>query len=83
MNATPTVPEADVLLVIDGALPAAETVSVNVAVPVPDAFVAPIVTELVPLAVGVPVIAPVEVLTDKPLGKPLALKLVGLLLAVI
>jgi hypothetical protein len=41
------------------------------------------VTELVPLAVGVPVIAPVVVLTDNPLGKPVALKLVGLLLAVI
>jgi hypothetical protein len=48
-------------------------VSDNDAVPVPLALVAPIVTELVPLAVGVPVIAPVEVFTDKPPGKPLAL----------
>jgi hypothetical protein len=53
--------------------PAAEIVSVNVAVPVPLAFVAPMVTELVPLVVGVPVIAPVEVLTDNPPGRPLAL----------
>jgi hypothetical protein len=67
------VPDAEVLLVITGGLLAAAIVSVNVAVPVPLAFVAPIVTELVPLAVGVPVIAPVEVFTDSPPGRPVAL----------
>ena len=37
------------------------------------------VTELVPDAVGVPVMAPLPVFTDKPDGSPVALKLVGLL----
>ncbi len=58
-------------------------VSVRLAVPVPMALVAPMVTVLVPLAVGVPVMAPVLVLIDNPPGRPVALKLVGLLLAVI
>ncbi len=62
---------------------AGEMVSVSVAVPVPVALVAPIVTVLVPLAVGVPVMAPVEVFTDNPPGRPVALKLVGVLVAVI
>ncbi len=83
MNALPTVPEAVLLLVMEVGLPAAATVSVSVKFPVPEALVAPRVTVLVPLALGVPVIAPVVVLTDNPAGKPLALKLVGLLLAVI
>ncbi len=73
MNAVPTVPEADVLLVIEGALPAAAIVRVNVAVPVPDAFVAPITTELVPLTVGVPLMIPVPEFTANPAGKPVAL----------
>lgn len=55
----------------------------SVAVVVPPAFVAPIVTLEVPVAVGVPLIAPVLVLTLKPAGNPVALKLVGELLAVI
>ena len=38
---------------------------------------------LVPEAVGVPEMSPVLVLTDNPTGKPVALKLVGLLMAVI
>ena len=59
------------------------TVIFNVAEPVPPALVALIVTLDVPAAVGVPVIAPVEVLTLKPAGRPVALKLVGLLLALI
>jgi hypothetical protein len=66
-----------------GGLPAAAIVIVSVAVPVPVELVAPIVTELVPAADGVPVMAPVEVLTDNPEGSPVALKLVGLLVAVI
>jgi hypothetical protein len=59
------------------------TVTVSVAVPVPPAFVAPRVTLDVPVAEGVPVMRPVAVFTDKPVGKPVALKLVGELLAVI
>jgi hypothetical protein len=59
------------------------TVIFNVTEPVPPAFVALIVTLDVPAAVGVPVIAPVEVLTLKPAGRLVALKLVGLLLALI
>jgi hypothetical protein len=60
-------------LVMDGiALPAA-IVTVKVAVPVPDGFVAPIVTLDVPDAVGVPEIIPVEVLTERPAGRPVAL----------
>ena len=45
---------------------------VSVAVPVPHALMAEILTEVVPLVVGVPVIAPVDVLTDSPLGNPVA-----------
>jgi len=58
-------------------------VRASVAVPVPPALVALMVTLNGPLTVGVPVIAPVLVLTLSPLGNPVALKLVGLLLAVI
>ena len=46
-------------------------------------FVALIVTLVLPEAFGVPVIAPVAVSTDAHEGKVVALKLVGLLLAVI
>ena len=56
---------------------------VSVAVPVPPAFVALIVTLVLPVAVGVPETAPVLVLTLKPAGNPVAPKLVGLLVAVI
>ena len=59
------------------------TVMVSVAVPVPLALMAFNATELVPDAVGVPVMAPLPVFTDKPEGSPVALKLVGLLVAVI
>jgi hypothetical protein len=58
-------------------------VIVSVAEPVPPAFVALIVTLEEPVALGVPVIAPVEELTLRPEGSPDAAKLVGLLLAVI
>jgi hypothetical protein len=62
-------------------------VKVSVALPVPPALVALMVTlyglpASVPIA-GVPEIKPVVVLTVKPDGNPVALKLVGLLLAVI
>ena len=58
-------------------------VRARVAVPVPPALVALRGTLDVPAAVGVPEIRPVAVLTDNPAGKPVALKLVGLLVAVI
>ena len=58
-------------------------VNSSVAEPVPLALVALIVTFEVPAAAGIPVIAPVDVLTDSPAGKSMALKLLGLLLAVI
>jgi hypothetical protein len=62
-------------------------VRVNVALPVPPELVALIVTlyglpASVPAA-GVPEISPVAVFTVKPEGSPVALKLVGLLVAVI
>ena len=58
-------------------------VKVNVALPVPPELVALIVTVYVPAVVGVPEINPVLVSTVKPAGSPVALKLVGLLVAVI
>ena len=59
------------------------TVKVNVALPVPPALVALRVTVYVPAVVGVPEINPVLVFTVSPPGSPVALKLVGLLVAVI
>ena len=58
-------------------------VKVNVALPVPPALVALIVTLYVPAVVGVAEIKPELVFTDRPAGSPVALKLVGLLVAVI
>jgi len=58
-------------------------VKVSVALPVPPALVALIVTVYVPAVVGVPEINPVLVSTVKPAASPVALKLVGLLVAVI
>jgi hypothetical protein len=66
-------PEAVSELVIAGATPAAAIVIVRVAVPVPWLLVALIVTLVDPAAVGVPVIAPVLVFTERPLGKEDAL----------
>ena len=57
-------------LVIDGA--ATATVSVSVAVPVPVPLVALSVTVEVPDAVGVPEIRPVDALTERPDGRPVA-----------
>jgi hypothetical protein len=53
------------------------------AVPVPPLFAALNVTLNVPEAVAVPEMRPLEALTSRPEGKPLAPKLVGLLVAVI
>jgi hypothetical protein len=74
---------AEEALVITGGLPAAAIVSVRFSVPVPYALVALSPTVEVPAAVGVPVMAPVEVFTLRPEGRFVALKLVGLLVAVI
>ena len=67
-------------LVITGT---AVMVRVRVAEPVPAALVALSVTVEIPAEVGVPEINPLAVLTDNPAGKPVAPKLMGLLLAVI
>ena len=80
-NATPTWPVAVRGLVMTGA--GGLMVKVNVALPVPPELVALIVTVYVPAVVGVPEIMPVLVSTVKPAGSPVALKLVGLLVAVI
>ena len=69
------------MLVIDGGV--GRTVRTSVVVPVPPALLALIVTLVVPVALGVPVMAPALVSTLRPAGNPDALKLVGLLLAVI
>ena len=81
LNDWPAVPFAVVALVMTGG--GGETVIVIAWVPVPAAFVALNETLNVPVAPGVPVMAPVAVFTLRPAGKPLALKLVGELLAVI
>ena len=60
-----------------------EMVKTRDAVPVPPALVALKATVETPAAAGVPEMRPVVVLTDMPAGKPAALKLVGLLVAVI
>jgi hypothetical protein len=53
LNGVPTVPAAvSGLLVMTGATPAAATVIVSVALPVPVAFVAPSSTEVVPTVVA-------------------------------
>ena len=82
MNGVLRVPPAVDGLVITGVL-AALIVKVNVADPVPAALVALNVTLEVPAAVGVPEIRPFAVLTESPAGNPVALKLAGLLVAVI
>ena len=71
MKATPTVPIAVVELPMtgDGGL----MLIVSVAVPVPPAFVALMVTLVEPVALGVPVIAPVLVFTEAQVGRPAAL----------
>ncbi len=59
------------------------TVNVKVMFPVPPELVALKSTLEVPAMVGAPVIKPVAVFKDKPTGSPVALKLVGLLMAVV
>jgi hypothetical protein len=80
-NALPSDPLALLALVITGR---PVMVSVRVAVPVPALLVALNDTVDVPPApVGVPEMTPVEVLTVRPAGNPVAPKLVGALVAVI
>jgi 4-hydroxy-3-methylbut-2-en-1-yl diphosphate synthase IspG/GcpE len=62
---------------------AAEIVIVSVADPVPAELVAEIDPEVVAIVVGVPVICPFDVLTNRPPGNPVALKLVGEFVAMI
>ena len=59
------------------------TLSVSAFVPVPLALVAERVTVLVAAVVAVPEISPLAVLIASPAGSPVALKLVGVLVAVI
>ena len=68
-----------------GATVAAVMVMTRAWVPVPPALAAVIVAAKVPVPVtdGVPEITPLVVLTVRPKGKPVALKLVGELVAVI
>ena len=73
LNGVPTVPAAvSGLLVMIGATPAAATVIVSVALPVPVVFVAPSSTAVVPTVVGVPVMTPVAATMLKPAGSGLA-----------
>ena len=66
-----------------GATVAAVMVMVSACVSVPPALVAVMLAVKVPVTNGVPEITPVPVLTVSPDGKPVALKLVGVLVAVI
>lgn len=77
----PTVPLTAVPLVITGM--AGKIVNVTVFVPgVGFALDALTVAIKVPVDVGVPVMTPVPAITLSPGGKPVALKLVGVLVAV-
>ena len=58
---------------IEVAEPAAEIVTTNVVVPVPRALVAPMVTLVVPTAVGVPDMTPVVASIKRPAGSGSAL----------
>ena len=72
-NGVPTVPASTSgLLVMIGATPAAVIVIVSAAELVPVAFVAPSSTDVVPAAVGMPVMAPVAATMLRPPGSGLA-----------
>ena len=58
------------------------TVNVRVKLPVPLSLLAERVIVLVPAVVGVPEMTPVEEFTVRPAGNPVALKLLGVLFAV-
>src|SRR5439155_23253385 len=84
VNCGPPAPvQVGLIELIVGELPIVIT---KAAVPVlqgPAPLLAVIVTLVVPVLVGVPEITPVLLLTVRPLGSGLAVKLVGLLVAVI
>ncbi len=73
MKAEPAAPVATASLVTPGMGGAGLMVRLSVAVPVPDKLAAVIVTENVPVALGVPEIRPDDVLTLKPEGSTEAL----------
>ena len=79
--ADPAVVEAGLIEVVVGT--GLLIVKVSVALPVPPALLALMATVYAPAVVGVPEITPVVVFTVNPAGSPVALKLVGLLVAVI
>ena len=81
----PQPPPPPLLGAPSGVIPDEEApmVRTNVSLPEPAAFVAERDTLEIPATVGVPVIAPVVVLTDNPAGRPDALNVIGELLAVI
>ena len=79
----PTLPFAGAALVMVGATVAAVMVMVSACVAVPPALVAVMLAVKVPDAEGEPVIWPVLAVTMSAGGKPLAPKLVGMLVAVI
>jgi hypothetical protein len=82
----PLLPVPDTInevLATSAGCPKEAIVSVRVALPVPNEFVAPNVTMEVPVAVGVPEMSPVEEFTLRPPGRPVVEKLVGELEAVI
>lgn len=77
MNGDPTVPDAVLALVIEGT--GTDTVIARLAVPVPPEFEAEIVTDVVPVTPGVPLIKPEEAFNVRPDGRLLlgTPKLVG------
>ena len=79
MKGIPVDPEALALLVMDGGSGRMEIV--RLAVVVPTLLPAEMETTELPNEVGVPEMVPVVALKDKPEGRPVAPKLVGLLAA--
>ena len=79
-RAVPNVMSAGLFQVMMGV--AFPTVKVNVMEPVPPALVALMVTDEAPAAMGMPEMIPVTVSIDNPAGNPVALKLVGVSVAV-
>lgn len=75
MNSEPAVPDAVKALVIAGGGGRMRIGSVSELVP--PALMALMVAPKVPVPIGVPEISPVEALTPKPGGSPVAPKLVG------
>jgi len=84
VNCGPPAPvQVGLIELIVGAVPIVITRVAVAVLQVPAPLLAVMVTLFVPVVVGVPEISPVLVLTLRPAGNPVALKLVGLLVAVI